>query len=247
MARTVLEPLGFKCVGRCFRRVVNDIYQTVDLQQYSDGRHYEVTFGIYPFCCEITELQIRQQTGGMFQVSKYAKMPSYGNKTDEDIVKCVTALADIFQKQMVPVLERAVSVISVYEEYEKLNNLMGSKDETVAWNAWNTDYKIAMLIKLGNYGLATEGLQWLIEHYKKVYLKNYEWAKEMQSQYTLDMSEKLSLEYKDYFDEKISRCEDIIRHLQTLDMDYINHLIEGNEQKSRAALESCRKMIGTYS
>jgi tetratricopeptide (TPR) repeat protein len=232
MCKKILGSLGFKCKGQNFYRIVNDVLQVVVLQRYSDGDTFSVRFSLLPFCCGLDELCLKDAE---LELGWIAKLPTYEDKSDEALQRCVCVLGDLFCKNLLHIFEYVSDAATAYEETRRIYNLHEHLNES---ERHISILEATILMKLGNYDLAIKAYESQIVHLEDAYKTNYEWARTVQAQHgrKVNVSEQLSTEYKAYFTNQINECKQIIQHLLSHDVDWINNFIAANERKSRIAL-----------
>jgi len=257
VCKELLAPLGFKCKGKYFYRVVDDVYQDLVLKRYSSGNWYSVYYGVFPFCVGF-EVDATAVDGSVFALEHITKLPSYGNKTEEAYRDCAVKLGELIRTYIVPVFERAVNTAAAFAEWNRLlspNEHCGSA-------------YISMAIAIGDYDSAILGLENSIEIALDCYerrmrevhtlrdvnlnLKHYKPEPQRPGK-TLEEIDRAFRTYKMIFrhildrdmewilanfadDEPVVAAAAMLRRVRARDMDWINNFIEENERKSRIAL-----------
>ena len=207
--KALLAPLGFKQKNTFFYRVINDVFQYVNIQRYRDGTTFSVTFDATPFCRGIETNLIAIGAHGFFRLEDIAPLPNYWDKSPENIQRCATRVRELFQEHIIPFFERAIDTQTVLSElnlHEKRYWKGIVSPATVSW-------KVDMCIKLGDYASAIRGLRWLINN---AYRHN-----------TYD---------NPIINQWISKYYEMIEWLQAQDEERISSYVEEQERKSRIAL-----------
>jgi len=214
----LLLPLGFRRKGRYFYRIVNDVFQDLAMQRYSDGG-YAVYFGFLPFCCGIETIVV---DGSCFSLQPivepppgqpYGRLPSHANdKTEEDFHKTAGALGELIAAHVIPVYERVVDTATAFAEWDRIDKLMQSKSNLKGpW--YISEPQIWMAISLGKYDFAVDGLLQRIEIDKGGFKQANGEA----------------------FKKQVKQHEEIIGRIQAGDMEFLRSLICENERMSRIA------------
>ena len=214
VCKELLLPLGFKRKGRYFYRVVNDVYQNLALQLYSDGSSYDVYFGIYPFCCGITEYI--EKAYPRFPLQVFTALPPYtSNQTADDADHSVRKLGQLIAQYIVPVYERTIDTATAFCEWNRFFQEAESRiDPRGRTPHCIEEDQIWMAIKTGEYDYAIEGLLQRIELDKKGY----------------------STGNRQQFEEQVKEWEEITERIRVRDMKYLDNLIRENEDFSRKNL-----------
>jgi len=222
VCKELLLPLGFKCKGRYFYRIVNDVYQDLALKLYRDGKTYSVFFGFLPFCCGLEAEAIYTDSGSSFYLEN-AALILYRGDTESECLKNAEQLGKVISEHTIPLYERVTNTASAFAEWHRIELERQSKSNLsypLYLFSEFPDYiivepQIWMAITLGEYDYAVKGLRQRIEIDK--------WG--------------CNQENGDWFRNQIKQYEEMIERIQARDMDWINGFIAANERKSRIELE----------
>ena len=222
----LLLPLGFKRKGRYFCRIVNDVYQDMDLKLYRDGQTYSVFFGFIPFCCGFE--------GCYSFYLENAALILYRGETESECRKNAEQLGNVILEHTIPLYERVTDTASAFAEWHRIRLMQESESNlrypshlfSVFPDYLVSEPQIWMAMALGNDKFAVSGLRQLID------IEKYTYKNAMRS---------LGLgwtpeSFTEAHQQTLREYEEKIERIQVRDMDWINGFIAANERKSRIAL-----------
>jgi hypothetical protein len=240
VCKELLQPLGFKCKGRYFYRVINDVYQDLALQRFSDGQTYAVFFGFMPLCCGIESIDT---IGSTFSLQSFLPLPSHANdRSDEEFDITAKKLGQLIASLIIPVYEKAITTEHAFFEWNRLEEDQWSRmDSYMRGHCCVQGIRIVipplifMALAVGDYEFAVNGLRSQIAMERPRYEEERMLGEEDEKS-ELDIPSILESQYLKSYGRIVREYEEMIRRIETRDTEWIRQLITAKEQKSRITL-----------
>lgn len=244
---TKYAELGFRKVRKGYARIVNDVFQTINIEKlsgkYQGNDIYRVCFGIFPLCMEINCCDI-----GLYCLEHFSDDIDVAYvgwmcnaKQEESVASCLQAIFDRLNNDLIPLFLRADCCEFALQELIKLDKLldsnrqrclsiMGEKDLAKPWEerSMHSPEKYYMALKCGDWQYANKYLALKISYYEGV------------------LSPNASVTQLPFVIENISKALNRLREeqakLQAEDHLFFEQLLLENEAKTRKNL--CRDSGG---
>lgn len=119
------KPLGFQRNKQTYARVVGDVLQRFTLFRYSSGRSCTIEFGVVPLCMNIPYLDTGGYSMEKFVIKKDLYSPAwpYNAASLESVTECLDQLFSCFEKNVLPLFERADSCETAFPELQRMRDL----------------------------------------------------------------------------------------------------------------------------
>ena len=224
---SLVVPLGFKSYRKNYYRVINDIFQSVNLHKSVSGDNCTIEFVIAPLCagdfikkdfCGTNHLK-------MFK-NDYSWFPY--NKDDEGSVNnCVGEMISYVETYLIPYFERSSDSTKAYYE-------VCAFQEHHKHGMQPFDYLLfCMSLKAGLYDKSLEHLYAQKKQTEYVYNSN--------KQFREQQGQQLSTEYSERIANKIKLIEYQTEMISRFDIEYIHSFIRENERRALANLGILRE------
>lgn len=250
---SIVFPYGFRRYKRVFGRVVNDVYQSFDIEKLgrqSAGKIVRVGFGVVPLCEKLQENWLESGVG-LYYLKQFELIPFYGPDytSDYDITNwyyqpepesidvCVAEIMRYLTTYLLPLFERADSCATALQALIEVERLFERNRLAKVWMEGDTpkvypnggvnifdSSKYYMALKSGDYAYALKSCRALEMNNKRAYQSGCE-------------NGWLSDENWISRAKEIAQWEEDRIHLEMGDTKYFQAILTENEAYSRDILK----------
>ena len=206
--------LGFKTYRKNFYRVVNDVFQSFDLQKSVSGGDCTIHFVVVPLCAGSS---ITKEYCGPDHIKMFAGDYSwfYYDRNDlRDIERCMDEMMVYMKKYMIPYFENANNSENAYYATCKFQQNCYRRGLFLA-----DPYLYYMALRAGLYEQAIEHLTAWRKHTEEAYISNTQGRKDSPE----------IVKYKKRIIDKLNRLDYEIEMVSSRNMEYIQNFIAENE------------------